>query len=121
VSRAGAALLAALLVSAPATARPADPEDYILLIDRYAEACVRLSADECAFAPMTPEKADRLACLFDELERRAGAGTAEAHVAWAETYAETRQPPGTGFPVTIGEQETLVGALIACGRGNAPR
>ena len=101
--------------SGDAAARYADPEDYVLLITRYAEACERLSPEECRFTrPMGLENAERLACLFQELENRGGPGTAEAHVRWAEAFAESGQPPATGFPSSVGEQEVLMGALIAC-------
>ncbi|HUF56828.1 MAG TPA: hypothetical protein VMM55_09750 [Thermohalobaculum sp.] len=110
--------IAAALTAAAATgagARQADPEDYLLLIDRYVDACQRLSPEECTFArPPSGQDAERLACLFDELEARGGAGTAGRHVDWAEGFAASGQPPAAGFPSSIGEQKILMGALIAC-------
>lgn len=116
--RASLALAAGLLAAAAATgadAGPADPEDYILLIDRYVDACERISLEDCQFRrPLTAENAGRLACLFDELETRGGAGTAGRHVDWAEAFAVGGQTPATGFPSTIAEQQILMAALIAC-------
>lgn len=85
------------------------------LAERYAAACRALSATECRIGN-PPSASDRagLDCLFAELDRRAGDGTAMAHVAWAEGLAATGQPPGTGFPTTIKDQEILVAATIAC-------
>lgn len=112
------ALLAAALAAAawPAGARQVDPAPYAPLIERYADACHALSATECEIArPVGSEDAARLACLFDELDRRAGDGTAAAHVGWAEGFAATGQPPADGFPASLGQQEILVRSLIACG------
>ena len=117
-----ALLLAAFLLSAaaaPAAARQVDPAPYAPLIARYVAACQQFSATECEFAePPSAEDAARLACLFDELERRAGEGTAEAHVAWAERYAAAGEMPATGFPSTIGQQQVLMASLIACRGGS---
>lgn len=114
-----ATLAAGLACGAPA--RSADPADYGALVDRYATACTAISASECEIGlPVSAEDAGRLSCLFAELEARAGAGTAAAHVAWAEGFAATGQPPATGFPATIGQQQILVAAMIACGDPQTP-
>lgn len=111
-----AALAAALCL--PAGARQVEPGPYSALIDRYAMACHRLSAAECEIGqPVSDADARRLACLFDELDARAGAGTAAAHVGWAENFAATGRPPAGGFPATIGEQRVLVASLLACRDG----
>lgn len=117
-----AALIAAALLvplAGAAEARQVDPARYAELVERYAAACNRMSPQECEIGqPASAEDAQNLACLFDELDQRAGDGTATAHVGWAESYAATGQPPGAGFPTTIGEQEILITALIACGGGD---
>ncbi len=111
------ALVAGLMAAAAtgAAARSADPEDYNLLIVRYVDACQAMSAEECTFSrPLSAENADRLACLFDQLELRGGPGTAGRHVDWAEAYAATGQAPATGFPSSIGDQQILMASLLAC-------
>ena len=116
----GIVLAAVLLAAAEgAAARAAVAEDYAPLIGRYVDACHRFSAEECTFSqPPSAEDAARLGCLFDQLEFRAGAGTAGAHVDWIERYAATGQPPATGFPSGIADQQVLMAAMIAC-RGGA--
>lgn len=85
------------------------------LAERYGAACRQMSAAECKISdPPTADERASLDCLFTQLDRRAGDGSAEKHVAWAEGFAATGQPPVTGFPATIADQEILVAALIAC-------
>ena len=112
-------LLAGCLLSAAAAApAPGDAAPQERLIERYVAACQKFSAAECEFEqPPTAEDAARLSCLFGQLNRRAGEGTAEAHVEWAETYAITGETPRAGFPSTIGQQQVLMAALIACRGG----
>ena len=110
-------LAAGLLAAAVpvAAASYADPEDYVLLIGRYVDACQRLSAEECTFSrPLSADDADRLACLFDQLESRGGPGTAGEHVDWAEGFAASGEPPDIGFPSGIGDQQVLMASLLAC-------
>lgn len=112
----GRFLAVCLLVAAgTAAAQQLDPVPHAELIGRFVAACQQFSAAECEFGePPTPEDAARLACLFDQLDTRAGEATAAAHVDWAERYAATGEPPETGFPSSIGEQQVLMASLIAC-------
>ena len=117
----GLLLVASLLLSAAgmAAAQQGDPAPYDGLIGRYVAACQQLSSAECEFEqPPSAADAARLACLFRQLNQRAGESTAAAHVEWAESYAATGEMPRAGFPSTIGQQQVLMAALIACRGGD---